>query len=319
MTSPTSAQPPEQPAAAFIPGLTSHMARVGGVRLHYRLGGDPQGPPVLLWHGFLGTSYSWRKVAARLIEAGCAVLIPDMRGYGDSDKPAGVVGYDGLALANECRTLAQQIGFGNGQPLILAAHDMGAPPALLWAAAHPDEIAGLLYLDEPVMLAEVLRTLISYTPQIASTGGLWWWTLALAPGIPERLIVGNERAFLSWFYDRESVVPGAIEPAAVDEYLRTFSGPDGVLGALGVYRAAFTTQDQTVPLASARVQVPVIALGGERGLGSNVRQMVEQVAEHVTGGVIQGSGHFLAEERPDEVAQQILSLIRPDSGEHPGS
>jgi pimeloyl-ACP methyl ester carboxylesterase len=307
------------PQAAQVPGFTSQTARVGGLRLHYRLGGNPAGPPVLLWHGFLGTSYTWRKVMTRLAEAGCAVLVPDMRGYGDSDKPGGVVGYDGRALAEEFRALVKQIGFGNGQPLILAAHDMGAPPALLWAAAHPDEISGLLYLDEPVMLAEALRNLISYTPQIASSGGLWWWTLALAPGAPERLIVGNERAFLSWFYDRESVTPGAIEPAAVDEYLRTFSGLEGVLGALGAYRAAFTTQEQTAPLATARVQVPVVALGGERGLGGAVRAMVEQVAEYVTGGVLPGCGHFLAEERPEEVARQILSLIGSGSDVHIGS
>jgi pimeloyl-ACP methyl ester carboxylesterase len=301
--------------AAQVPGFSSETASVNGMQLHYRLGGNPAGPPVLLWHGFLGTSYSWRKVMPMLAEAGCAVLVPDMRGYGDSDKPGGVDGYDGRALAEEFRALARQIGFGHGRPLILAAHDMGAPPALLWAAAHPEEIAGLLYLDEPVMLAEVLKSLISYTPQIASSGGLWWWTLALAPGVPERLMVGQERAFLSWFYERVSVTPGAIEADTVNEYLRTFSGPEGVLGALGVYRAAFATQEQTAPLATAKVQVPVVALGGERGLGRTVREMVEQVAEHVAGGVIQECGHFIAEERPDEVAQQILSLI--NSGSEP--
>src|SRR5579884_321490 len=137
-------------AAAPIPGFVSHMADVGGVRLHYGLGGDPQGPPVLLWHGFLGTSYTWRKVAPALADAGLAVLIPDMRGYGDSDKPDGSAGYDGRALAEEFRALVRQIGFGAGRPLTLAAFDMGAPPALLWAADHPEEVAGLLYLDEPV-------------------------------------------------------------------------------------------------------------------------------------------------------------------------
>jgi len=72
---------------ATVPGYTSHAAEVDGVRLHYRLGGDPAGRPVLLWHGFLGTSYVWRKVMPALAAAGFAVLAPDMRGYGDSDKP----------------------------------------------------------------------------------------------------------------------------------------------------------------------------------------------------------------------------------------
>ena len=92
-----------------------------------------------------------------LAEAGFAVLVPDMRGYGDSDKPPGTKGYDGRALAEEFRALVHEIGFGAGKSLTLVAHDMGAPPALLWAADHPEEISSLFYLEVPVMLSEVLR------------------------------------------------------------------------------------------------------------------------------------------------------------------
>src|ERR1700722_13100903 len=69
----------------------------------YWLGGDPHGQPVILWHGFLSTGYAWREVAPVLADAGLAVLIPDMRGFGDSDKPDGTVGYDARALAEEGR------------------------------------------------------------------------------------------------------------------------------------------------------------------------------------------------------------------------
>ncbi len=147
-----------------IPNFKSETADINGVRLHYWLGGASGGQPVLLWHGFLGTAYSWHKVMPLLAEAGYAVLVPDMRGYGDSDKPDGNEGYDGRALAEEFRALVRQIGFGEGKPLIIAAHDMGAPPALIWAADHPAEIAGLLYIEGPVMLSEVLTIIIAYTP-----------------------------------------------------------------------------------------------------------------------------------------------------------
>src|ERR1700689_5532078 len=116
-----------------IEHFESATVLVGGVTLHYWLGGDPNGSPILLWHGFLGTSYSWHKVMPHLVEAGYRVLVPDMRGYGDSDKPAGTKGYDGRALAEEFRLLIRTIGFGAGRPITIAAHDMGAPPALLWA------------------------------------------------------------------------------------------------------------------------------------------------------------------------------------------
>lgn len=302
-------------ARAPIAGFTSHSTDVDGVRLHHWIGGDPQGPPVVLWHGFLGTAYVWRKVAPVLAAAGLSVLIPDMRGYGDSDKPEGTAGYDARALAEEFRALVAQLGFGGGRPLTLVAHDMGAPPALLWAADHPDEVAGLVYLEEPVLLQEVLSKIISFTPQAMERGSLWWWILPLAPKAPEALIVGNERRFLRWFYDRDPSTQRGIEPSAVDEYLRSFSGREGVLGALGVYRAAFTTMEQTAPLTRDKVQTPIVALGGERALGDRVRQGLELVAADVRGATLPDCGHFLAEERPDEVADAVIRLI--DGTSHP--
>lgn len=298
----------EKTPAATIPGFTSETASVGGLRLHYWVGGDPKGQPVLLWHGFLGTGYAWHKVMPALAEAGLAVLVPDMRGYGDSDKPGGTQGYDARALAEEFRTLARQIGFGGGKPITLVAHDMGAPPALLWAADHPEEIAALLYIEAPVMLSEILTKIISYTPEAMEKGSMWWWILPLAPGVSESLVVGHERAFLNWFYDRSTFKRDSIGPSVVDEYLRTFSGTDGVLGAMGVYRAAFTTMVQTKPLTSMKVRVPVVVIGGEKGLGSRVRPMVEMVAENVTGDSIRECGHFVPEECPDEVVHRILAV-----------
>ena len=291
-----------------IPDFKSAKADIGGVRIHYLLGGDPNGQPVLLWHGFLATGYVWRKVMTALAKAGYSVLVPDMRGYGDSDKPAGTDGYDARALAEEFRALVHQIGFGDGKPITLVAHDMGAPPALLWAADHPDEIAGLLYMEVPVMLSEVLTKIISYTPEAMKNGSMWWWILPLAPDVPELLVVGNERVFLTWFYNRSTVKRDAIEPADVDEYLRTFSGREGVLGALGVYRAVFTTMEQTAPLTKNKVRVPVVAIGGEKAQGIRISEMVAMVAENVNGISVPDCGHFLPEECPDEIVRQIYAI-----------
>ena len=297
-------------------GFTQTTSTVNGVKLHYWLGGDLKGPPVLLWHGFLSTGLEWRKVMPSLVADGYAVLVPEMRGYGDSDKPSGTDGYDARALAEEFRALVRYIGFGNGQPLIIAAHDMGAPPALLWAADHPEEVAGLLYIDAPVMLSEVLTKIISYTLPAMKEGSMWWWILPLAPGVPERLVVGRERAFLTWFYDRDMAHRESITDQDVDETLRTFSGREGVLGSMGVYRAAFTSIDQTEPLTTSKVTMPVIALGGEKGLGEKVLAMMKQVAEDVTGGVIKDCGHFLPEEQPEVVVRHIQSLVARVAKKH---
>jgi pimeloyl-ACP methyl ester carboxylesterase len=297
------------PPSATIVGFRSETVAVNGVRLHYWLGGDPNAQPVLLWHGFLSTGYAWHKVAPALAEGGLAVLIPDMRGFGDSDKPAGDDGYDNRALAEEFRALVRVIGFGGGRKLILAGHDMGAPPALIWASDHPDEVAGLVYIEGPVMLSAVLQKIIAYTPQAMAKGSMWWWILPLAPGVPERLIVGNERGFLTWFYEGATADPASIEPATIEEYLRTFSGRKGVIGAMGVYRAAFTSIEQTEKLTRNKVRVPVVALGGSsNGLGAKVGEMVKLVAEHVEAHTRADSGHFMPEEQPDAVVKHILAM-----------
>ena len=231
-----------------------------------------------------------------------------MRGFGDSDKPAGTEGYDSRALSEEFRELVRQIEFGTGQPLLLAAHDMGAPPALLWAADHPEEIAGLLYIEAPVMLSAVLTKIIAYTPEAMKEGSMWWWILAFAPDVPERLVVGNERAFLTWFYDRLTASRDSITAADVDETLRTFAGREGVLGAMGVYRASFTSIQQTEPLAIRKIEVPVVTLGGTKGLGDHVLAMVKMVAENVEGRVIADCGHFVPGERPEEIVRHVLAM-----------
>ncbi len=296
-------------AAASIVGFESEYATINNVRLHYWLGGNKVGQPIILWHGFLSTGYAWRAVAPLLASAGFKVLIPDLRGFGDSDKPAGNEGYDARSLAEEIRALAAAIGFSQGKPLIHAAHDMGALPALIWTADHKAEVGGLLYIEAPVMIGSVLREIFSYTPQAMVRGSMWWWILPLAPDVPQRLIVGNERAFLTWFYEGATGRPEAIDDVAVDEYLRTFAGEEGVLGGMGVYRAAFLSIEQTEPLLSAKIDVPVIAMGGGvKGLGAKVGQMVRMVAKNVKECMVDGCGHFLPEEAPREVADQIVAM-----------
>jgi pimeloyl-ACP methyl ester carboxylesterase len=168
------------------------------------------------------------------------------------------------------------------------------------------KVASLFYIEAPVMLGDVLRKIIAYTPEAMAKGSMWC-ILPLAPGVPERLVVGNERAFLTWCYEGATAKPGAIGPEAVDEYLRTFAGREGVLGSMGIYRAAFTSIAQTEPLMKAKTTVPVMAMGGATGgLGAKVGEMVKMIAEHVEVVTLPGCGHFLPEECLDEVARRIL-------------
>jgi len=160
------------------------------------------------------------------------------------------------------------------------------------------------------MLSSVLERVFAYTPQAMAEGSMWWWILPLAAGVPERLVVGHERAFLEWFYDKATVARSSIEPSTVDEYLRTFVGREGVLGAMGVYRAAFASIAQTEPLTKAKIRQPVIAIGGVKGLGAKVGTMVKLVAENVEAVTLEDCGHFVPEESPDEIVQRVLKIVR---------
>ena len=283
-------------SSPLIPADNS-FAQVNGIRLRYRVIGS--GEPILLWHGFLGTSDVWRKVMPLLAQTH-RVIAPDMRGYGDSDKPR--QGYDARTVAADFRALVETLGLG---PVHLVAHDMGAPPALVWAGEHPNEVRTLTYLDEPVITSECLQQVIQFTPQGTQTGGLWWWQFALAPEIAETLLAGYEREFLQWSYRHYCVTPGAIEASAVDETMRSFSAGGGVSGAFGVYRAIFETQAQTEPFTRDKIRLPVLGLGGEKSMGDRTRQMLTTVAENVQGGVVADCGHFIPEEKPEELVARL--------------
>lgn len=275
-------------------------AVVNGVRLNYAVVG--QGEPVLLWHGFPGTSQSWHRVVPLLARTH-TVIVPDMRGFGDSEKPA--QGYDAHTLVGDFRALLKHLGIG---PLHVVAHDMGAPAGLVWAGHHPDEVRTLAYLDEPVITVDALAQLMRFTPEGTVRGGLWWWPLAFAPGLAETLFAGHEREVLGWFYENYCANREAIDAAAVDETMRSFAAPGGVSGVLGVYRAIFETQAQTERFLRDKVQVPVLALGGDKSFGDKTRALLTSVAEHVQGGVVTNCGHFIPEEQPEVLVRELRAF-----------
>lgn len=282
-----------------------NYASVNGVKIHFIKGG--KGPLLLLWHGFLATWYSWRKIMPELAK-NYTVIVPDMRGFGDSDKPES--GYDAATLMEDFRALIRQEN--GGQKIIIMAHDMGAPPAFLYAATYPDEVKALIYFENPVLTMKNMQQLHQFTPQGTRKGGLWWWSFAFATDIPQRLVLGHEREFLTWFYEMATHDRGAsIEETAITEYLRTFSGTAGILGAFGMYREVFASIGQTEKFESvfSKISTPVLALGGELALGKLVQPMLEAVASNVKGSIIPNCGHFIQEERPDELLNLFKNFI----------
>ena len=285
--------------------FSDKYATVNGIRLHYVKGGS--GPVLLLWHGFLATWYSWRKVMPELARS-YTVIAPDMRGFGDTDKPES--GYDAATLTEDFRALIK-LEAGDEQVIIMA-HDMGAPSAFLYAARYRKEVKALVYFENPVLTMNNMHQLHQFNPKGTRKGGLWWWPFAFATDIPQRLLLGHEREFLTWFYETATHDRGAsIEEKAIAEYLRTFSGTEGILGAFGMYREVFSSIEQTEKYEGlfSKINTPVLALGGELALGKLVQPMVEGVASNVQGEVVPNCGHFIQEERPQELLTKFQKFI----------
>jgi len=274
---------------------------VNGIRLHVRMAGE--GQPVLLMHGWLGTSYSWRHVAPQLVNAGFQVICPDMRGNGDSDKP--ITGYDGHSLVEDMRQMLAQLGVS--KKVHVAGWDMGALPAYLFAATYPDEVASLTYIDEPLPSVN-LHTFTTFTKE--NYGGYWHFGFNSAEHLPELLIQGKERAFWNYLYSLMLYNPASISEADKDEYMRTYTAAGGIRGSVGWYKAALTTTDQfATAIAKGKLTLPVMGIGGQYGSAYTHAQM-EAVSDNVQGGIIPNCGHMVAEEQPGKLVEYLLNFYK---------
>ncbi|GAA4277598.1 alpha/beta fold hydrolase [Aquimarina mytili] len=276
-----------------------HKLYVNNTRLHIRKAGT--GPPIILIHGWLGTSYTWRKVAPKLIKEGFMVVCPDMRGYGDSDKPE--QGYDGLNLVEDLRGIIQQLDIKEKVHII--GWDMGALPTYLFASKYPEEVASITYLDEPLPSVN-LHQFTTFTEE--NHGGYWHFGFNSAIDLPEILISGNERAFWNYLYGLMLYNPSAISEEDKDEYMRTYASKAGIRGSVGWYKDALTTTEQfAVAIKNGKIIVPVLALGGQYG-SVYTHEQLKPYCESIVGGIIPNCGHMIAEERPEYLVTELLKF-----------
>ena len=275
--------------------FTHHTIALDGVRLHYVTAGA--GDPVVLLHGWPQTWYEWRLIMPALA-AGYTVIAPDMRGLGDSSRPP--TGYDKRTIANDIHQLVSKLGF---EKIFLVGHDWGGPVAYAYACAHPNDVRKLVILDVTIPGESWERI-----PQITRRGGIWHLAFHNVRDLPEALIQGRERTYLSWFY-RSGYDPSAISEEAVDEYARCYSAPGALRAGFEYYRAIFTDIDHNKENAKTKLKMPVLAFGGEVGFHKLPLRSMQELAENVRGGVIERCGHWIAEERPEFLSEQLLAFF----------
>ena len=281
------------PPAAPPPGFTSERRLVNDARVHYVTGGS--GTPVVLLHGFPNTWYAWRDVMPLLAERHTVIAV-DLRGLGDSDP--GTQPNDVPSGAADLHGLVAELGLG---PVLLAGQDWGGSTAFAFAAAHPDEVRRLAVLE--AMPAG------PWTETGPGRGGTWFAGFHQVPDLPERMVAGRERTYLDWFFRAYSATPGVPTPAAVDEYVRCYARPGAMASAFARYRGTARQIEHNTRHLSQPLGIPVMAVGGERAFGAAVAENLRHGASDVRQEVLADCGHYVSEERPEELASLLLSFF----------
>jgi len=270
--------------------FSHHMAEVNEVKLHFVKGGT--GEPLVLLHGFPQTWYEWHGIMPALAEH-YTVIAPDLRGMGASSKP--LSGYDDRTVAEDIYQLVQHLGL---QRISIVGHDVGAPVACAYAEAYPEDVRRLVVIEGAKM------------PEISKIPPQYWHMAFHAePDIAESLIVGRERLYLSWFYRKFGYNPAAFTEADIDEYVRWYSEVGAMRAALQHYRKGQQDAAQNKESKNQKIEMPVLAIGGEQSMGSSVEMMMQEFASNIRDSVIKDCGHWIAEEQPEELTRQLLAFL----------
>ncbi|MFK4586597.1 haloacetate dehalogenase [Bradyrhizobium diazoefficiens] len=222
--------------------------RANGIRQFYLEAGA--GPPIVLLHGFPETSFAWRFQIPALAPH-YRVIAPDLRGYGETDKPPN--GYDKRTMANDIVELLKTLGVGR---VALIGHDRGARVATRLVKDHPDLVDRLVVMDN-VPTRIVAREM---TAKVARE--YWFFMFHQIPDLPEALIAGREDIWLRHFFSDWCHDPMTISGEAFETYVKSYSAPGAVRGAMSDYRASAEDIAQDLEDAEQKIRRPVLSLWG---------------------------------------------------------
>jgi pimeloyl-ACP methyl ester carboxylesterase len=186
----------------------------------------------------------------------------------------------------------------------LVTHDVGAWVGYACASRRPEHVKRLVLIDAAIPgLAS--QEAFRFSPETARK--VWHFYFNYVPELPELLVVGREREFLTWSFRTKSADwSAAFDKVSLDIYVNAYSAPGRWSGGMGYYRSIFESMEQNRATASTRLTMPVLAIGGSASLGEAMAMSAGQVAENVHAAVIDACGHYVPEERPDELLAVLL-------------
>lgn len=289
-----------------LPDFEYRRMNVEDVTVNFAVGGS--GPPLMLLHGYPENHLMWRRVAPALARDHTVVLA-DLRGYGDSGKPAPDASdlvYSKRSMARDQAGLMRQLGFRQYQ---LAGHDRGARVAHRLALDNPGAVTRLAVLDI-VPTRHVLRNVT----RAMATAYYHWFFLAARNGIPEHMIGADPG-----YWVRSLIGPllgegASIDPEVMEDYIRCFRDPRTIAGSCADYRSAASTDlahDDQAFDAGQKIECPLLALWGAQGFvgrGYEPLDVWQQYATDTRGHELP-TGHFLPEEAPDLVTAALRDFL----------
>ena len=273
--------------------LQSKFAEVGDVTLHYMEGGA--GDSLVLIHGWPQTWYMWRDVIPHLVKK-FHVIAVDMRGLGESSIPDS--GYDTTTVSNDIwRLMTEVIG---ASQFFVGAHDWGGPVAYALAAQHRKDVRAMAILDVPAL----------GDGTSINSFARWHYGFNSQKGFAEAMVQGREDLFLNHFYDTGSARKDSITAEHRREYISKYSEPGRMTAGFNYYRMMRQdVKDHERFRAEGPLEMPILVFGGDTGRGNAAMDSWKKMASHVSGGIAEGCGHWIAEERPDWTAEQFINFF----------
>jgi len=288
-------------------GFRKDQRHVNGVDIAYRIGGS--GPGLLLLHGHPQTHVIWHKVAGDLARH-FTVVAADLRGYGDSTRPAADeqhLNYSKREMGRDGVALMESLGFSE---FSILAHDRGARVAHRLALDHPQAVQRLVLLDIAPTLAMYAQT------DEAFARAYWHWFFLIRPApLPETLIEANPEQYLRSVMGSRSAGLKPFTDEAFSEYVRCISRPGSARGICEDYRASAGVDlehDRADIEAGRSLNMPLLALWGAEGTVGRCFDPLrewQKVATDVRGKALPG-GHYLAEEVPEQLLGEVLAFLR---------
>ncbi|WP_053663839.1 alpha/beta fold hydrolase [Streptomyces sp. MMG1121] len=277
-----------------LDGFEHAYARVNGVRLHYVIGGS--GDPLVLLPGWPRTWWQYRKVMPALAEH-FRVIVCEYRGMGDSEKPE--AGYGKANMAQDIYELVRHLGYDQ---VNIAGEDVGSWIAYFFAATHPESTWRLAMWD-PGAPDPVLASL-SALPASAETNA-WHFGFNQLDNLPEQLLADRYHILMDWLAEEFAVDPEAIDRESRAIYARAYDSPEAIRAVAGWYRTL--SQDIQEAAHHPKLSMPVLVPGGkflELSRASN-----EHRATDIRFVEIPGAGHYLSEERPEQLSRELITFF----------